>query len=83
MILPGRRSKASKIGQMILKVLKNPHHNSNFHYYVRTNNLQDIKFLTIMSGKEKIAKAVKEEEKAFAKLIAQRKLSEQLLREPD
>ena len=36
-----------------------------------------------MSGMEKIAKAVKEEQEAFAKLIAQRKLAEQLLKEPD
>ena len=36
-----------------------------------------------MSGKEKIQKAVKEEEEAFARLIAQRKLAEQLLKEPE
>ena len=36
-----------------------------------------------MSVKEKTQKAVKEEQEAFAKLIAQIKLAEQLLKEPD
>ena len=69
------------MGQIILKVLRNPRPNPNFYYYIGTKCLQDIKFLTIMSGKEKIQKAVKEEQEAFAKLIIQRKLAEQLLKE--
>ena len=36
-----------------------------------------------MSGKEKIAKAVKDKEEAFGKLTAQRKIVEQLLKDLD
>ena len=36
-----------------------------------------------MLGKEKIQKAFKEEEDAFARLTAQRMFAEQLLKEPD
>ena len=36
-----------------------------------------------MSGKEKTQKAIKEEQEAFARLIVERKLAEQLLKEPD
>ena len=36
-----------------------------------------------MFGKEKLAKAVKEEEEAFCKLLAQRGLAEELLKDPD
>ena len=36
-----------------------------------------------MSGKEETQKPVKEEQEAFARLIVERKLAEQLLKEPD
>ena len=36
-----------------------------------------------MLGKEKTQKAVKEEQEAFARLVVERKLAEQLLKEPD
>ena len=35
-----------------------------------------------MSEKEKLAKAVKDEEEAFGKLLAQRSLAEELLKNP-
>ena len=36
-----------------------------------------------MSGKEKLAKDIKGEEEAFCKLLAQRGLAEELLKDPD
>ena len=48
-------------------------------YYIFTKKIQ---LVTIMSGKEKLAKAVKDEEEAFGKLLAQRSLAEELLKNP-
>ena len=38
-----------------------------------------MQYLTILSGKKKTQKAVKEEQEAFARLVIERKLTEQLI----
>ena len=78
-----RRSKASKIGQLKSKLLRKPQPNLKYRYYVGTNCLQDIQYLTIMLGKEKTQKAVKQEQEAFARLAIERKLTEELIGNTD